>query len=413
MSLVSLRVSPPKTSLDSASNPSDWHDWRWQLRHRIDDPTKLAAALPLTEEERRGVEAAPDHFRIGITPYYLSLIDPAHPQCPIRLQIVPRAAELVMADGERVDPLGEDERRPTTGIIHRYPDRVLLLALDRCAVYCRHCNRRRLVGSEEQPIRADDLRDALEYIRSNRRIRDVLISGGDPLCLSTDKLMSILQPLRAIDHVEVIRLGTRVPVVLPMRVDAELCQALRTVHPLFINTHFNHPKELTPEAVAACGRLADAGIPLGNQTVLLRGVNSSLRTLRALFRGLLRARVRPYYLFQGDVAVGTDHLRTPLAKAMELAEGLRGHLSGMAIPHVVVDLPGGHGKVPIGPSYLISQGTSHWVFRGYDGALVSYPEPADRDCHCAYEEVYFAGEPNDEAPGGVAQLLRRSMEGPP
>ena len=252
-------------------------DWRWQLRNRITTKEEIAARLPLTPDEEAGLDAAPGHFRVAVTPYYFSLIDGDHPSCPVRMQVIPRARELVNEPGDLVDPLGEDAHSPATGIFHRYPDRCLLLALDRCAIYCRHCNRRRLVGQEESPISRDDLAAALAYIRRTPAIRDVLISGGDPLTLSTNRLEEIVAGVRAIPHVEIVRIGTRVPVVLPMRVDDELCAMLRRYHPLFINTHFNHPKELTPLARAACERLADAGIPLGNQTVLLRGVNSSAR----------------------------------------------------------------------------------------------------------------------------------------
>ena len=365
-------------------------DWRWQLRRRIGTREELERLLPLTEEERGGLAAAPDHFRVGITPYYFSLIDRAHPSCPVRMQVIPRASELVVEEGELLDPLGEDAHRPVAAIFHRYPDRCLLLALDRCAIYCRHCNRRRLVGQEESAISRQDLADAVDYIRRTPAIRDVLISGGDPLTLSTDRLEEIIAAVRAIAHVEIIRIGTRVPVVLPMRIDDELCAMLRRYHPLFVNTHFNHPKELTPAARAACERLADAGIPIGNQTVLLRGVNSSARVLRTLFTELLRCRVRPYYLFQGDVAEGTGHLRTSVETGIALMEQLRGHISGLAIPHLVIDTPGGMGKVSIGPDYVIARGRDKWTLRNYEGRTVDYPQPRLIDPTCPYDDVYFA-----------------------
>ena len=379
------------TILDPAQVPAaQFLDWRWQLRNRLSTKAELSALLPLTADEDAAMEAAPGLFRVGVTPYYFSLIDRAHPACPVRMQVVPRSRELVVEEGDLVDPLGEDAHSPATGIFHRYPDRCLLLAVDRCAIYCRHCNRRRLVGQEESPITREDLAQAIAYIRRTPAIRDVLISGGDPLTLSTDRLEEIVAAVRAIPHVEIIRIGTRVPVVLPMRIDDALCAMLKKYHPLYINTHFNHPKELTPRARAACEKLADAGIPLGNQTVLLRGVNSSVPVLRKLFTELLRCRVRPYYLFQGDVAAGTSHLRTSVETGIELMQQLRGHISGLAIPHLVIDTPGGMGKVSIGPDYVVSRGPDKWRLRNYEGNEVDYPQPADKDATCAYDEVYFS-----------------------
>jgi lysine 2,3-aminomutase len=392
--------TPARARLRAADvDPSDWQDWRWQLRHRLTSAADLEQLVDLTEEERAGLALAPDLFRVGLTPYYASLMDPTRSDCPVRKQVIPTGNEGTSTAGELVDPLGEDHLSPATGLVHRYPDRVLLLAVDRCAIYCRHCNRRRLVGREESPISREDLERALDYIRSHRQIRDVLISGGDPLCLSTDKLEWVVSQVRSIRHVEIIRLGTRVPVCLPMRVTDELTAMLRRYHPLYVNTHFNHPKELTDEARAACERLVDAGIPVGNQTVLLRGVNSSQRVLRRLFRQLLRVRVKPYYLFQGDPVVGTDHLRTPVAKGIELLEGLRGHVTGMAIPHLVIDAPGGGGKLPIAPSYVLAWGEKKVVVRNYEGRVVEYPEPAERDCACTYDDVYFAGDEDDDGLG--------------
>jgi lysine 2,3-aminomutase len=393
---ISLPVFPPDAAAapggeasERADGAVDFQSWRWQLRHRITTKEQIAARLPLTPEERAGLDAAPGHFRVAVTPYYFSLIDTAHPSCPVRMQVIPRAEELVNEPGDLVDPLGEDSHSPATGIFHRYPDRCLLLALDRCAIYCRHCNRRRLVGQEESPISRKDLAEAIAYIRRTPAIRDVLISGGDPLTLSNDRLEEIIAAVRAIPHVEIIRIGTRVPVVLPMRIDDELCAMLRRYHPLFINTHFNHPKELTPLARAACERLADAGIPLGNQTVLLRGVNSSARVIRKLFTELLRCRVRPYYLFQGDVAAGTSHLRTSVETGIEIMQQLRGHISGLAVPHLVIDTPGGMGKVNIGPDYVVARADDKWTLRNYEGRLVDYPQPRVKDPTCAYDAVYF------------------------
>jgi len=363
---------------------------------------ELAGAIALSPEERAGLAASAQLFRVGITPYYASLMDPANESCPIRLQAIPRAAEAAIRDEELRDPLGEDSHRPVASVVHKYPDRVLFLVVDRCGIYCRHCNRRRLVGGDEPPTSAE-LEAGLDYIARTPRIRDVLLSGGDPLLLSTRRLDYLLGRLRQIRHVETIRIGTRMPVVCPMRIDAELAQALRAHHPLFVNTHFNHEKELTADARAACERLVDAGIPVGNQTVLLRGVNSSVRSLRALMRGLVRSRVRPYYLFQGDTVIGTDHLRTPVETAMELYRGLRGWMSGMCIPQLVLDAPGGGGKVPIMPSYVESLDAERVVVRTYRGDRVEYPQPRERDCRVPYDEVYFAGVPADDDREGSAE----------
>jgi lysine 2,3-aminomutase len=363
---------------------------------------ELARIVELSAEERAGLAASARLFRVGITPYYASLMDPVRDTCPIRLQAIPRPAEGDIRDEELRDPLGEDHHRPVPTVVHKYPDRVLLLVVDRCGIYCRHCNRRRLVGGDEPPTTAE-LEAGLDYIARTPRIRDVLLSGGDPLLLSTRRLAYLLGRLRAIRHVETLRIGTRLPVVCPMRIDDELVAALRRHHPLFINTHFNHDKELTPEARAACERLVDAGIPVGNQTVLLRGVNSSVRSLRALMRGLVRSRVRPYYLFQGDTVIGTDHLRTPVETAMELYRGLRGWMSGMCVPHLVLDAPGGGGKVPIAPSYVEHLDPERVIVTTYRGERVEYPQPRERDCTVPYDEVYFAGVPDDDDREGSAE----------
>ncbi len=369
--------------------PVEWSNWRWQLRHRLTRLEELERFVRLTPEERLGIAAAPGLFRIGITPYYAQLMDADHPSCPVRRQVIPLVDEAVTSAGEFEDPLGEEALSPVPAIVHRYPDRVLLLALDRCAIYCRHCNRRRLVGQDDGVIAQPELERALDYLRRTPAIKDVLISGGDPLTLSTEKLEWLVSSVRAVPHVEIIRIGTRVPVCLPMRIDAELCAMLRRYHPLYINTHFNHPKELTTEARAACERLVDAGIPLGNQTVLLRGINSSARILEELFRGLLRSRVKPYYLFQGDPVWGTDHLRTPVACGIEIMDQLRGRVTGMAMPHLVIDAPGGGGKIPIGPNYLLAWGVEKLTLRNWEGRVVEYGEPRERDCRCPYDEVWL------------------------
>lgn len=369
---------------------AQWRDWRWQQRHAV-GAAGLAAHLALTDEERAGLARARRLLPVGATPYYLSLADPADPFCPVRMQIVPRAAEGTVARGERADPLGEEQAMPVPGLVHRYPDRALFLATDRCATYCRHCTRRRRAG--RGPASASDrtLERAAAYVRAHPGIRDVLVSGGDPLLLSTQRLARVLRAFRAVPHVEILRVGTRMPVTNPMRVTAELVRALRRLAPLFVVTHFNHPKELTAEARAACERLVDAGVPVENQTVLLRRLNSSPRILAELFRGLLTARVRPYYLHQMDVAAGVEHLRTPLEEGVRLLAALRGSVSGLAVPHFAVDLPGGGGKVTLQPDYVVSAGAREVRLRNWQGRLFRYPQPVEQDCACPYEAKWLAG----------------------
>lgn len=400
-------VTPPlplaRRSVRKADVPErEWNDWRWQARNMLTTADELAAVITLSDAERAGLAASAHLFRVGVTPYYASLMDPVNPACPIRMQALPATREGDVRAEELRDPLGEEGHQPTPCVIHKYPDRALFLVIDRCAIYCRHCNRRRLVGGDDPPTSAE-IEAGLDYIARTRRIRDVLISGGDPLLLSTAKLDYLLGRLRAIPHLEIIRIGTRVPVVNPMRVDDELCAMLRKHHPLYVNTHFNHPRELTPEARAACVRLVDHGIPVGNQAVLLRGINSSVRCLRALMRELLKTRVKPYYLFQGDTVIGTDHLRTPVEAAIELYGKLRGWMTGMGVPHLVIDAPGGGGKLPIGPSYLEDIGEDTVTVRTYRGARVAYPQPRERDCTVAYDDVYFAGVPADDDREGSAE----------
>jgi lysine 2,3-aminomutase len=305
------------------------------------------------------------------------------------MQAIPVRAEAVRHPGELRDPLGEDEHRPVRAIVHKYPDRVLLLALDHCSAYCRHCTRRRITSGDEGGISREELQEALAYLRAHGEVRDVLVSGGDPLLLSTDRLAELLEGIRAVPHVQIVRIGTRIPVCLPMRVDDELAGALRSFAPLFVVTHFNHAKEITEEAREACERLVDRGVPVENQAVLMRRVNSSLAAIRDLMQKCLTMRVRPYYLHQMDVAEGLEHLRTPLAKGVEILQGLRGWTSGLAIPHLAVDLPGGGGKVTLQPDYVVEKGASHTLLRNYRGEPYRYPEPAETDCSVPYDEVYY------------------------
>lgn len=354
---------------------SQWLDWKWQWSNRITSRQELERHLKLQEGE-----CTPDcqqTLKMAITPYYLSLIDPADPGDPLRRQCVPTTQELLVSAGEEADPLREDSHMVTRGLVHRYPDRVLLLLTDRCAMYCRHCTRRRFAGQHDGILSETELEAALQYISHTPQVRDVLLSGGDPLLLSDRRLDHILTRLRAIPHVEIIRIGTRLPVVLPMRITDELCAMLKRHHPLWINVQFNHPREITPESAAACAKLADAGIPLGNQSVLLRGVNDDLYTMRELCTQLVKIRVRPYYLYQCDLVEGLGHFRTPIARGMEILDGLRGHISGFAVPTYVVDSPGGGGKIPLMPNYILSQSPDAVVLRNYEGRQFVCAQPTD------------------------------------
>ncbi len=377
-----------KQRLFSSVSDAEWSDWRWQMRHAVRTPAALEQYVRLTADERRGLEQTEGVFRFGLTPYYLSLIDKEHPFCPVRMQAIPVADEARVRPGELRDPLGEDPVRRTEALVHKYPDRVLLLATDSCSVYCRHCTRRRITKGGEVELSRSELAKAVAYVRAHPEVRDVLISGGDPLLLSDERLEELLAPLRAIPHVEMIRIGTRLPVCLPMRVTEKLAQLLRRYAPLYVVTHFNHPKEITPEARAACERLVDHGVPVENQAVLMRRLNSSPRIIKELMHACLKMRVRPYYLHQMDVAQGLEHLRTPLQQGVEILEQLRGHTSGLAVPHFAVDLPGGGGKVTLQPQYVLERGAKETVFRNFKGEQYRYPEPEETDCSCPYDEVW-------------------------
>jgi lysine 2,3-aminomutase len=354
-----------------------WDDWRWQLAHRINTYEEFAQIINLTGDEIAGLKA-PDKFRVDITPYFASLIDPDDPDCPVRLQVVPRARELQAFDSMMEDSLSEDAHSPVPGLVHRYPDRVLMLVTTQCASYCRYCTRSRVVGDPHAAFfnRANYLKQ-LEYLRNTPQVRDVLLSGGDPLTLSPKILDELLAGLRDIPHIEIIRIGSRVPVFMPQRVTDEFVDTLRKYHPLWMNIHVNHPKEITPELVRACAKLADAGIPLGNQSVLLAGVNDHPETMKKLCHDLVKMRVRPYYLYMCDLVEGSGHFRTTVAAGLEIMEALRGHTSGYAVPTFAVDLPGGGGKVPVQPNYLLSQSHDRLVFRNFEGYMSTYTEPTD------------------------------------
>jgi lysine 2,3-aminomutase len=353
----------------------EWNSWQWQLRNRFRTQAQLERVLVLSEEEREGLTRRASMLPVSITPYYMSLVSPTDPQQPLRRTVVPTAQEFVQTFGEADDPLDEEHDSPAPGLVHRYPDRVLLLALDTCSSYCRYCTRSRVVGQGEIVFNQDRLERAFEYIRRMPAIRDVLISGGDPLLLSEDRLDWILTRLRRIPHVEMIRIGTKMPAVMPQRITSALCRMLRKHHPLWMSLHFTHPDECTPETRQACTRLADAGIPLGSQTVLLQGVNDDVETMKKLVHRLVMMRVRPYYLYQCDPITGSSHFRTPVAKGLEIIEGLRGHTTGYAVPTYVIDAPGGGGKIPLQPDYLVGRDGDNLLLRNFHGDIYRYPDP--------------------------------------
>jgi len=356
----------------------DWADWRWQLKNRITSLAQLERLMPtLTPEEHAGTVLANTKLAMAVTPYFFNLIDPSDENCPIRRQVIPRIEETTTADWEMTDPCGEDSHSPVPGLVHRYPDRVLFLVTDRCAAYCRYCTRSRLVSNATGYDFHPEFERQIDYVRKHPEIRDVLLSGGDPLLLSDDKLDYLLTSLRAIPHVEFLRIGSRIPIFLPQRITPELCAMLRKHHPLFISIHSNHPRELTLEVREALGRLADAGIPLGNQSVLLRHVNDDPVVMKALMHKLLISRVKPYYLYQCDLIAGSAHLRASVRRGLEIMESLRGHTTGYAVPQYVIDAPGGGGKVPVNPEYVLSRNGDRVVIRNFEGRVFEYPEAAD------------------------------------
>jgi len=356
----------------------EWMNWRWQMSNRLNDVDELAKVINLTEGERKALETK-GLFRVDITPYFASLIDPDDPDCPVRRQVIPTATEMVPFHSMMEDSLAEDKHSPVPGLVHRYPDRVLMLVTTQCASYCRYCTRSRIVGDPTQTFSRREFEAQIEYIEQTPQVRDVLLSGGDPMVLAPKIVDMILSRLRAISHVEIIRIGSRVPVFLPMRVTDEFCEMVSKYHPFWLNIHVNHPKEITPELAAACDRLTRAGVPLGNQSVLLAGVNDSVHIQRKLVQELVKIRVRPYYLYQCDLVEGSGHFRTSISKGIEIMEGLRGHTSGFAVPTYIIDAPGGGGKIPAMPNYVLSQSPGKTVLRNYEGFITTYQEPSDYD----------------------------------
>ena len=389
---------------------AEWNDWRWQVKNRIRTLEDLKKYIELTPEEEEGVKACLGTLRMAITPYYLSLIDPDDPHDPVRKQAVPTGSELHQAASDLLDPLHEDEDSPAPGLTHRYPDRCLLLITDECSMYCRHCTRRRFAGQSDAGMPVDQVDQAIEYIRKTPVIRDVLLSGGDALLCSDERLEYIISKIREIPHVEIVRIGSRTPVVMPQRITPELCNMLKKYHPVWLNTHFNHPNEITAESAKACAMLADAGVPLGNQSVLLAGVNDCVHTMKKLVNELVKIRVRPYYIYQCDLSMGLEHFRTPVSKGIEIIEALRGHTSGFCVPTFVVDAPGGGGKTPVMPQYVISQTPHKVILRNYEGVITTYTEPEHytETCQCEYCKAEREGKRKAELMG-VAGLERGQM----
>ncbi|MBZ0300879.1 MAG: lysine 2,3-aminomutase [Anaerolineae bacterium] len=397
----------PRPALWADVPDEQWDDWRWQMAHRLNSLDDLAQLMHLTDEEIEGL-TADNKFRVDVTPYFASLIDPADPYCPIRRQVIPLGRELQAFEGMMEDSLAEDQHSPVPGLVHRYPDRVLMLITTQCASYCRYCTRSRIVGNPAMTFSKTDFEQQLDYLRRTPQVRDVLLSGGDPLTIAPRTLEYILSGLRAIEHIEIIRIGSRVPVFLPQRITDEFCDMIRKYHPLWMNIHVNHPKEITPELSRALDKLAFAGVPLGNQSVLLAGINDSVHIQRELVHKLVRNRVRPYYLYQCDLVEGAGHFRTTVSKGIEIIEGLRGHTSGYAVPTYVVDAPGGGGKIPVMPQYVISQSPGKVVLRNYEGFITTYQEPEDYDPHLIeHQQTYHRPETGQT---GVFGLLEGTAD---
>ena len=381
-----------------------WNDWRWQMSHRLNTVEDFEKILHLTDSERKALSTG-GLFRVDIPPYFASLIDPLDPDDPIRRQVIPTAAEIRPFTGMMEDPLAEDRHSPVPGLVHRYPDRVLMLVTTQCAAYCRYCTRSRIVGDPGATFSRADFELQIDYLKRTPQVRDVLLSGGDPLVLAPKLLEELLSRLREIPHIEIIRIGSRVPVFLPMRITDELCDVLQKYHPLWLNIHVNHPNEISAELAAACDKLTRAGIPLGNQSVLLAGINDCVHIQRQLVHDLLRIRVRPYYLYQCDLVEGAGHFRTPVAKGVEIIEGLRGHTSGFAVPTFVVDAPGGGGKIPVMPNYLISMSDHKIVLRNYEGFISAYEEPIEYPPHDPKTCSYCQNKRSESGQDGIHGLL--------
>jgi lysine 2,3-aminomutase len=390
--------------IKTIATEEEWNSWHWQLKNRVTTYEDLKKYIELTPEEDQVFSGGNFPFRMAITPYYLSIIDQKNPNDPVRMQAIPKIQESKLVTTDMDDPLHEDTDSPTPGLTHRYPDRTLLLLTDQCSMYCRHCTRRRKAGEHDAPMPKDNVSKAIEYIRNTKEVRDVILSGGDPLTLSTARLEEVISEIAAIDHVDIIRIGSRIPVVLPQRIDDELITMLKKYPMIWLNTHFNHPNEMTPEAEKALAKLANAGVVLGNQSVLLKGINDHVDVMKKLVHTLVKNRVRPYYIYQCDLSEGISHFRTPISKGIEIMESLRGHTSGLCIPTYVVDAPGGGGKIPVLPNYIVSQMPGRTILRNYEGFITTYTEPEYKEqndsdyCQLVSEER--------KSTEGVMSLLR-------
>jgi len=386
-------------------SPEEWNDWKWQLKNRITSIDTLRQVVDLTPEDEEEIKNSLKTLRMAITPYYASLIDPSDRNCPIRKRAIPSGKEVEISQEDMYDPLHEDLESPVRGITHRYPDRILFIITDQCSMYCRHCTRRRQAGETDKPMPQKDIDRCIEYIKDTPQIRDVLLSGGDACTVSDEHLEEIIKRVYEIPHVEIIRLGTSVPVVMPQRITPKMIAMLKKYQPIYINTHFNHPKEITPESKKACEMLADGGFPLGNQSVLLKGLNSSPIIMKKLMHDLVRIRVRPYYIYQCDLSEGIGHFRTSVGRGIEIIENLRGYTSGLCVPTYVVDAPGGGGKTAVMPIYLVSRNERKIILRNYEGVISTYTEPEDTHDVCLDEDEFKKEFPYLENKEGIATLL--------
>lgn len=381
-----------------------WDDYKWQMKNTLSNGDMLAEVVPISGEERQRINSTLNKYKFAVTPYWASLIDPKNPECPFKLQAVPTLEELKLNPGEFEDPLAEDVDSPVPGLTHRYPDRVLVLVTTICSLYCRFCTRRRVILDKEGHLERGQVERILGYIASHPEIRDVILSGGDAV-VTGSILETWLKGLRKIPHVEIVRIASKIPCVMPMRITEDLAKMIRRYAPVYFMTHFNHPYEITPEAKRACELLVDNGIPIMNQAVLLRRINSDVLIMKRLMQELLKIRVKPYYIYQCDLSEGISHFRTPVQKGIEIIEALRGHTSGLAVPEFVIDVPGGGGKVPVMPSYLISQSDKKVILRNYEGLIASYPQPEETDCKCSTSQEVAKETYQDHT--GLTELFSR------
>lgn len=397
-------MSDVEKKIKAIATEEQWNDWHWQISHRITTAEELRKYIDLLPEEEAVFKDDKFSFRLAITPYYLSLIDESNPNDPVRLQSIPRIEESFISESDMSDPLHEDTDSPVPGLTHRYPDRALLLLTDQCSMYCRHCTRRRKAGETDAPMPFEQIEKAIEYIAKTKEIRDVILSGGDPLTLSDELMDKIIGKISKIDHVDIIRIGSRMPVVCPQRITDSLINVLKKYPPIWLNTHFNHTDEFTPESRKAVAKLADNGIVLGNQSVLLARINDQVDVMKNLVHTLVKNRIRPYYIYQCDLSLGISHFRTPVSKGIEIMESLRGHTSGLCQPMFVVDAPGGGGKIPVMPNYVLSMAPNRWILRNYEGFITTYTEPGYEDQDLSKYNGFCPDERKSD--DGVMSLIR-------